>query len=144
MQGLWPTEHKCHLQYAIFTISLKVWLYRVSQKEVPTSDQQQSKKPRQTPAIPPSRAKPRPIQTQRSRPPKPDQNRARNTSPSANLMHQPTSPDPGSPDPKTQASQSPGQDKGTRNSTKVSRSSTDQTPENLSMDTRHIKVPHKL
>ena len=115
----------------------------MSQKAVPTSDQQQSRKTRQNPAIPPSRAKPRPTQTQRSRPSKPGQNRARNTSPSAALMHQPTLLDSGSADPKTQASQSPGQDKGTRNSTKVSRSTTDQTPADLSMDTRHIKVPHK-
>ena len=59
----------------------------------------------QTPAMPPSQAKLRPTQTQRSRPPRPGQHRARNTSPSAALTHQPSPSDPGSPDPETQASQ---------------------------------------
>ena len=83
-----------------------------------------------TPVILPSRAKPRPTYTLRSRPPKPSQNRASNTSlsatrksivqtprrnlgcrsPNAEPQNRCTQPTPTHP--KTQGSQSPSQDKG--------------------------------
>ena len=59
------------------------------------------------PAIPSSRAKPRPTQTQRSRPSKQGQNRARHTSPNAALMHQPTPPIRTAPIPKPKPAKAP-------------------------------------
>ena len=109
----------------------------MSQKEVPSSDQQQSRKTCQTPAIPhPERSPDQPRPRDRDLP-----NRARHISLSAALMHQPT-PRPEEPQPQNPSQPKPRPGQGNPDSTEVPHSATDLTPTDLSRDTWHIKVPH--
>ena len=85
VQGLWPTEHKCHLQCAIYYTFKKCGYIRCPKKRHsrPTSSKEEKHaKPPQSPH--PKRSPGQPRDRDRS-------NWARHTNPSAALMHLPTS-----------------------------------------------------
>ena len=90
VQGLRPTEHKCHLQCAIYYTFKKCGYIGCPKKRHsrPTSSKaEKHAKPPQSPHPKRSPGQPRPRDRDRS-------NQARHTNPSAALMHLPTSSTP--------------------------------------------------
>ena len=90
VQGLWPTEHKCDLQCAIYYIFKKCGYIGCPKKRHsrPTSSKaEKHAKPQQSPHPKRSPGQPRPRDPDRS-------NRVRHTNPSVALMHLPTSSTP--------------------------------------------------